>query len=206
MNLRIRPFESRDASGVVAVYRDAYDVLRASRGGRHADDVVDRIQAKSDEALLDQLLVGYYLVVAENQDDAALVGIGAISDRRIDRLLKSARSKSHYVRRGLQQGKGGLGLGTMLREVTLGRARELGYRKVWGYSQPESMGWHRKFGARFYPRHDTYNPDHAMLVRYYEIELRKSLWNCIRIEPSLWRMGKFVPTLLARLREAGDTR
>jgi len=201
VRFRIRPYQDGDAEGVVEVYRDAYDVLRASRGGHHADSIVDRIQAMSDEALLERLLHGYYLVVAESEDDGALLGIGAVSDRRIDRLLRSARSKSHYVRLGLQRGKGGVGLGTLLREATLGQARKLGYRKVWGYAQPESKGWHGKFGARFYRRHDTYNPEHSMRVYYYEIELRKSLWNSIRIEPCLFRLSKLVPTLKARLRD-----
>ena len=120
-------------------------------------------------------------------------------------MLRSARSKSHYVRLGLQRGKGGVGLGTLLRDVTLGRARELGYRKVWGYAQPESKGWHGKFGARFYPRHDTYNPEHSMMVHYYEIELRKSIWNCVRIEPCLFRLGKLIPTLEARFRDRRGT-
>lgn len=201
MSIRIRPYAEEDAPGVVEVYRDAYDVLRTSRGGRHSDEIVDRIQAMSDETLLDRLLVGYHLVVAESEEGAILLGIGAISDGWIDRVLRSARSKSHYVRLGLQRGKGGVGLGTLLREVTLGRARDLGYRKVWGYAQPESKGWHGKFGARFYPRHDTYNPEHSMMVHYYEIELRKSIWNSVRIEPCLFRLSKLVPTLEARLRD-----
>lgn len=205
MSIRIRPYEDKDAAGVVEVYRDAYDVLRASRGGRHSDEIVDRIQGLSDGALLDRLLVGYHLVVAENEGDGTLLGIGAVSDRWIDRVLRSARSKNHYVRLGLQRGKGGVGLGTLLREVTLGRARDLGYRKVWGYAQPESKGWHGKFGARFYPRHDTYNPDHSITVHYYEIELRKSFWNSIRIEPCLFRLSKLVPTLRARLRDRRNT-
>lgn len=204
MSVRIRPYETEDAAGVVEVYRDAYDVLRASRGGRHADEIVDRVQAMSDDALLDRLLVGYHLVVAENEEDGALLGIGAVSDRGIDRVLRSARSKSHYVRLGLQRGKGGVGLGTLLREVTLGRARELGYRKVWGYAQLESKAWHGKFGARFYPRHDTYNPEHSMRVHYYEIELKKSFWNSVRIEPCLFRVSKLVPTLKARFRDRRD--
>ena len=201
MSLRIRPYESRDAEGVVEVYRDAYDALRASRGGRHADDVVDRIQAMSDEVLLERILAGYYLLVAESEAEARLVGIGAISERPLDRLLQSARSKSHYVRAGLQRGSGGVGLGTLLRQGTLGRARKLGYRKVWGYSQPESKGWHEKFGARFYPRHNTYNTEHSMIVHYYEIELRESPWNAVRIEPCLFRLSKLLPTLWARLGE-----
>ena len=205
VSVKIRSYQKEDAGGVVEVYRDAYDVLRASRGGRHSDEIVDRIQSMSDEALLDRLLVGYYLVVAEDEEDGALLGIGAVSDRWIDRVLRSARSKSHYVRLGLQRGKGGVGLGTLLRDVTLGRARELGYRKVWGYAQPESKGWHGKFGARFYPRHDTYNPEHSMMVHYYEIELRKSIWNSVRIEPCLIRLGTLIPTLEARFRNRRGT-
>lgn len=201
MSVRIRPYEARDAPGVVEVYRDAYDALRVSLGGRHADSIVDRIQALPDEALLDRLLCGYHLVVAESETDGRLLGIGAISDRRVDRLLKSARSKSHYVRAGQQRGRGGVGLGTKLREETLERARQQGYRKVWGYSQPESKGWHEKFGACFHPRHDTYNPEHEMTVHYYEIELRKSPWNAVRIEPILVRVAGQLRTLRAKLRD-----
>ena len=65
VSVKIRSYQKEDAGGVVEVYRDAYDVLRASRGGRHSDEIVDRIQSMSDESLLDRLLVGYYLVVAE---------------------------------------------------------------------------------------------------------------------------------------------
>ena len=119
MSVRIRPFQMEDAAGVVEVYRDAYDVLRASCGGRHSDEIVDRIQAMTDDALLERLLVGYHLVVAESEEEGSLLGIGAVSDRWIDRVLRSARSKSHYVRLGLQRGKGGVGLGTLFK---IGRA------------------------------------------------------------------------------------
>ena len=203
MHVRIRPYRPEDAAAVVGVYRDAYNVLRESRGGRHADHVVERIQGMSDSVLLQRLLAGYHLVVAENEETRKLLGIGAVSDRWLDRLLKSARSKSHYVRMGLQGGKGGVGLGTLLRDATLGRAKALGYRKVWGYAQPESQRWHEKFGARFYPRHDTYNPEHLLVVHYYEIELRPSFWNRIRIEPCIFRSSKLLPTIVSRLRERG---
>ncbi|MDF1552412.1 MAG: hypothetical protein P1P84_05085 [Deferrisomatales bacterium] len=204
MQIRIRPYRPADAAGILDVYRDGYEVFRHSRGGQHADAIVDRIQSMPDAALLRRLLDGYWLVVAEDEHTGRLLGIGAISDRRIDRVLRSARSKSHYVRLDLQAAKGGAGLGTRLRNATLGRARELGYRKVWGYSMPESRGWHGKFGARFYPRHDTYNPEHSGMVGYYEIELRASFWNRVRIEPCLYRLSKLLPTIAARLRDRRD--
>lgn len=199
MDVEIRPYRPDDAPGVVDVYRDAYDVLRESRGGRHADHIVDRIQGMTDEALLRRLLHGYHLVVAQDRESGRLLGIGGISDRRLDRWLGSARSKSHYVRLKLQGGRGGKGLGTLLRDATLARARELGRRKVWGYAQPESRKWHGKFGARFYPRHDTFNPEHSLFVGYYEIELRPSFWNRIRVEPCIFRLSKLIPTIRARL-------
>jgi L-amino acid N-acyltransferase YncA len=207
--IRIRPYRPTDDAQVVDVYRDAYEVLRASRGGRHADHIVDRIQGMTDAALLRRLRDGYHLVVAEDEETGRLLGIGAVSDRPLDRLLQSARSKSHYVRLGMQGGRGGVGLGTLLRNATLGRARELGHRKVWGYAQPESRGWHAKFGARFHPFHDTYNPEHSLTVSYYDIELRPSFWNRIRVEPCLFRLGKLLPTIAARVRDrrarsAGD--
>ena len=201
LQVRIRAYRPADAAQVVDVYRDAYEALRASRGGRHADHLVDRIQGLSDAALLQRLRDGYHLFVAADEATGRLLGIGALSDRPLDRLLNSARSKSHYVRLGLQGGKGGVGLGTLLRNATLGRARELGYRKVWGYAQPESRGWHAKFGALFYPGHDTYNPEHSLTVSYYDIELRPSVWNRIRIEPCLFRLGKLLPTIAARWRD-----
>ena len=201
MQIRIRPYQPEDDEAIVDVYRDAYDVLRESRGGHHSDRIVDRVQAMSDAALRRRLLAGYELFVAEDEAAERLVGIGAISVRWIDRMLASGRSKNHYVRAGLQGGKGGVGLGTLLRDTTLGRARELGYRKVWGYAQPESRGWHGKFGARFFPRHNTYNPEHSLIVSYYEIELRPSPLNGIRIEPCLFRLLKSIPTIKARLRD-----
>ncbi len=207
MRVKIRPYRpGDDDAGILSVYRDAYDVLRVSRGGSHADAIVDRVQALPDQNLLDRLLVGYHLVVAEDEESGEALGIGAMSERLIDRLLGSGRSKSHYVRLGLQKRQGGRGLGRALRDVTLAHARALGYRKVWGYAQPESKGWHSKFGARFYPRHDTYNPEHSLMVSYYEIVLRESVWNHVRIEPCLWRLSKLIPTCRARWRDWRDRR
>lgn len=193
MNVTIRPYRPADAAQVVDVYRDAYEALRRSAGGSHPDAVVDRIQAMSDAALLDRVLRGYRLWVADDADDPdRLLGIGAMSDRSLDRVLRSGRSKSHYVRRGLQRGRGGKPLGTLLREATLGWARARGDRKVWGYSQPESRRWHEHFGATFHPEHDTYNPEHELTVSYYEIVLRPSPWNALRIEPLLFRLAKWL--------------
>jgi L-amino acid N-acyltransferase YncA len=198
LNLLVRPYRSSDAREIVRVYRDAYNSLRVSRGGLHPDWIVEKVQNKSDEELLMRLKDGYSLAVAEVEETGELVGIGAISNRSIDRIFRSARSKSHYVRESCQRGKAGISVGSMLRRATLDRAKALGFRKVWGYAQPESRKWHKKFGARFYSRHDTYNPEHMARVHYYEIELRPSFWNSIRIEPCLFRIGKLLSSLRPR--------
>ena len=195
MRIRVRPYETRDTEQVVDVYRDAYDVLRASGGGQHPDRVVEAIQGMSNESLLDRVLEGYALFVAEEVDTDRLIGIGAVSNRRVDRWLRSARSKSHYVRAAAQGGQKGVGVGSLLRAETLAYAKDLGCRKVWGYAQPESRRWHEKFGARLYPRHNTVNPEHSLRVHYYEIVLRESLWNSVRIEPCIFRITKFLRSL-----------
>lgn len=195
MGIRVRPYEDRDAEQVVDVYRDAYEVLRSSKGGQHPDRVVEAVQRMSNEALLERVVAGYALFVAEEVETGRLIGIGAVSNRLIDRWLRSGRSKSHYVRASAQGGKGGVGVGSLLRTETLAHAKRLGYRKVWGYSQPESRRWHEKFGARFYPRHDTFNPEHSLVVHFYEITLRESPWNRLRIEPWLFRVTEFFPSL-----------
>ena len=201
MQIDIRPYQEGDREAVVDVYRDGYEALRVGRGGDHEEHLVDRVQSLSNEALACRILDGYFVVVAEESDSGELLGIGAVSDLRLDRLLRSARSKTHYVRRNLQGGKGGVGIGSRLRRASLGRARSMGHRKVWGYALSESRRWHAKFGATFHPFHNTYNPEHSGIVHYYEIILRPSGWNRLRIEPWLFRLSKLWPTLKARWRD-----
>lgn len=195
MAIRVRPYEDRDAEQVVDVYRDAYEVLRASKGGRHPDRVVEAVQGISNEALLERVVAGHALFVAEEVETDRLLGIGAVSIRPLDRWLRSGRSKSHYVRASAQGGEAGVGVGSLLRTETLAHAKRLGYRKVWGYAQPESRRWHERFGAHFYGRHDTFSPEHSVVVHYYEIILRDSLWNRMRIEPRIYRVSKSLRSL-----------
>jgi L-amino acid N-acyltransferase YncA len=199
----IRPYQESDRDAVVDVYRDGYDALRIGHGGNHQDYLVDRVQNLSDEALARRILDGYFVVVAEESATGELLGIGAVSDRPLDRFLGSARSKTHYVRRNLQGGRGGVGIGSQLRQASLERARSLGHRKVWGYALSESRRWHAKFGATFHPFHNTYNPEHSSIVYYYEIILQPSGWNRLRVEPWLFRLSKLWPTLKARWRDRG---
>ncbi len=202
MNISIRHYEQRDWKELLSVFRDASDTLRKSRGGTHPDDEIKALSGKADGELLKIILHGSIVFVAEVDGTGKLAGMGAITNHLPSRILNSTFSRNHYVRGAFQRGKAGISVGRLLREATLGEARRRGFRKVCGYSAPESVGFHRKFGAIFYPAHDDCLFG-TVRLRYYEIELRKSIFNSIRVEPLVHRLGRDFGSLLGYLRRNG---
>jgi hypothetical protein len=187
----LREYRPEDAPEVVGVFRDAHNALRKSRGGMHPDETIDRFMAKDDRELLDMLMRGARIIVAEAKGTGRLAGMGAITTDPLSRLLGSTYSKDHYVREEFQRGKAGVSVGRVVREATLKLAREMGFRKLYGYSTPEAAGFHRKFGAIFHPGCDsTYMG--GVRILYYETELRKSRLNAVRIEPYVFKCTRFL--------------
>ena len=177
----IRKYDPKDSRQIVAVYRDSYDGLRASRGGKHPDSVVDKVLSQSDQQILRYLTKNAQIVVAEM--DGEIAGMGAIKINWLHRILGSAYSTGHYVKKKFQKGKSGVNVGSALRKATIEKASQLGCRKIYGYSTMEAVNFHRKFGAEFYPKYDNYLKYPDAMAHYYEIILRPSFWNGIRIEP-----------------------
>jgi L-amino acid N-acyltransferase YncA len=187
----IRNYRSGDAGQVVAVCRDSFSTLKKSQGGTHPDDKVDELIQKPDSVILDRLTSGGRLLVAEVKDTGELAGMGAVSTTAMSRILGSCYSRSHYVKKKFQGGKAGLNVGSMLRTATIEKAKSLGTRKMFGYATKDSMGFHRKSGAKFNPR---FNSSYLGGVRtyYYEIALRPSIWNAIPFEPVLFQLSKLL--------------
>jgi hypothetical protein len=88
-----------------------------------------------------------------------------------------------FVKERFQRGRSGVNVGRLLSQATQKRARELGFRKWYGLSTPESLEYHKKHGWRHFPKYDMVYLDGMVKVSYVELELRKSVWNPIRIEP-----------------------
>jgi len=191
----IRRYREADGPQAVAVFRDASGTLRKSRGGTHPDEEVDLLLGKDDKSLLELLLHGSIVFVAEVEGTGELAGIGALTDNLPARITNSTYSRNHYVREAFQHGKAGFSIGRPLREATIGEAKRLGYRKMYGFSTPEAVGFHRKFGAVFYPEHNA-KLFGTVTVQYYEIELRKSAWNRLHIEPYVHRLGRIYGSIL----------
>lgn len=198
VEIAIRKYEDRDAQGVLAVFRDANDTLRKSRGGAHPDCDVDALLSKSDDELLGIIRHGSVIFVAEVKGTGEIAGMGAITNNLVARTLGSTYSKNHYVKEAYQHGKAGVSLGRPLRDATLAEARRLGFRKMYGYSTPEAAGFHRKFGAVFHPRYNTVMFG-SVVLQYYEIELRKSALNGIHMEPYAVMLGRMYGWLLGFL-------
>lgn len=198
VEIRIRRYEGRDAPQAVAVFRDANNSIRKSRGGAHPDSEVDALLSKSDAELLSIITHGSVIFVAEVAGTGEIAGMGAITNNLVARMLGSTYSKNHYVKEAFQHGKAGVSLGRPLRDATLAEAKRLGFRKMYGFSTPESVGFHKKFGAVFHPRYNT-RMFGTVIVEYYEIELRKSVLNGIRMEPYAVMLGRAYGWLLGFL-------
>ena len=194
VEIEIRDYRPSDAKQVIEVFRDSFNTLRKSRGGNHEDSTVDRVVGQSDKSTLWMVTSGRLLLVAVVKKTGEIAGIGAISDTKADHLLGTRYSRTHYVKEKFQHGKAGVSVGKMLRLSTIEKARKLGARKLFGYATIESVGFHKKFGARFMP---MFNSSYLDGVRsyYYEIELRPSFWNRITIEPFIFQLSKFLGKL-----------
>jgi hypothetical protein len=183
LRVRIRDYRPADSSQVVQVIRDGFDTLRMSRGGAHPDEELDKLLGRGDRKLLDYVLKGAAVIVAEDEDSGDILGLGAYTNRLADRILGSAYLKGLYVRGRCQRGRCGVNIGSMIRDERIRRARSLGCRKLYAFSVPEARAFHEKAGAKFYPQHDLRYLNGTVRVEYFEIELRPSPLNGLRVEP-----------------------
>lgn len=201
----IRKAESGDLPHLPAIFRDANETLRRSRGGLTPDGDIDRLNSIDDASLKRMFLRDSIIFVAAVRGTNELAGMGALTDNLLSRMLGSTYSRNHYVRASFQGGKAGVSVGRLLREATIAEAKRLGYRKMYGFSTPDSAGFHLKFGAVFHPAHDACFAGTATL-RYYEIEIRKSALNWVRIEPYMHLLGRLYGQALQILMMRGRSR
>lgn len=199
MEIDIRKARNGDLPALPQIFRNANDTLRQSRGGTHPDSDVDMLNRMTDSELLGILRRGAVIFVAEVKGTNQLAGMGAITDNLPARLMGSTYSRNHYVLESFQKGKSGVSVGRLLREATLAEARRLGFRKIYGYSTPEAAGYHKKFGAVFYPRYNSRLVG-TVVLQYYEIELRKSILNSLHVEPYVYRAGMLLGSALGFIR------
>jgi len=198
MEITIRRVRDADLPSLPAIFRDANNTLRKSRGGLSPDSEIDSLNSKSDAELLKILCRGAIIFVAEVNGTSRLAGMGALTDNLPARLMNSTSSRSHYVREAFQKGKAGVSVGRLLREATIAEAKRRGFRKMYGFSTPEAAGFHRKFVAVFHPEYDTTMS--GLPLKYYEIELRRSVFNGVRVEPYVHRAGMLFGAALKALR------
>ncbi len=184
-DVEIRDFLPEDGPRAAAVFRDAYSTLKRSRGGQHSDKSVDALLQKPDAEVVRSLTRGGVLLVARVRGSGEIIGMHGFTSGLIDRILGSSYARNQYVREAYQKGKAGISVGRMLSVAAQERARKMGFRKWYGLSIPESVEYHKRYGWKHYPRHDTVSLDSGMRVHYIELELRKSALNGIRIEPYL---------------------
>ncbi len=189
MKIILREYHSADRRQVADVIRDGFQTLRKSRGGMHPDDRLDAWLSQDDGTITSYVLKDASVVVAEVEGTGEIAGIAAFTDRLGDRILKSTYVKGLYVREKYQRGKGGVRVGSMLRDERMRRIRERGFRKIYGFSVPESRAFHEKSGARFYPSNDIRYMGGSVRLGYYELILRRSPLNAIQIEPWLHKAG-----------------
>jgi hypothetical protein len=205
MEVRIRDYSPGDADSIIRVWKDSSRALRKSRGGLHPDSDMDRLLASGDKKK--SALGAFSIHVAEAE--GKVVGFRAFSDRLLDRFLGSSYGGGVYVAESFQRGKKGVNVGTLLTIEGLEKQRTMGFRKHYSYSVPEAVDFHRRFGARFYPFHDRFSDFGRVRLAYYEIELRPSFLNALRIEPFihetrtlcgkiLWRLRKTIPAFRLR--------
>ncbi len=185
----IREYRADDASQIVEVYRDACNTLRKSKGGIHPDSVIDSWFEKSDKEIHSELIRNCALFVAEVEETGEIAGIGGIKITWLDKLINSVHSHNNFVKEKFQRGRSGFNVGSMLRKAAIEKAKVMGFRKMYASSTPEAVGFHKRCGAQFFPQHNTVSRA-GTEYHYYEIELRPSRWNNLRIEPyCIWING-----------------
>ena len=187
MDIFVRDYKPSDDSQLPGIFRNASNSLRVSRGGKHPEQMIDESISQPDEKILERLKFGKAIMVAEVRESGELAGMGAFSRRWKNDLFRTSYSTSHYVKEEFQRGRAGVSVGSMLRRSIMEKAAGLGYRKLYGYSTPEAIGFHKKFGAKFYPKYNKMN--FGVMVHYYEIELNKSIFNGIRFEPYIFELS-----------------
>ena len=193
IELLIRDYSPGDFIGVLDVYRDALRSLKVSKGGKHPDASIDKAISASDEDMFGQIAGYGVLLVAEVKGTNEIVGIGSLGTGRLNHLIGSTYSRAHYVKLAYQKGRMGVNVGTVLRQATIRRASSMGFRKVFGHATVESVGFHSRFGARFFPSYDMKNPDGSIAGCYYEFIIRESLLNNLPLEPFVfWVQDSFV--------------
>ena len=131
------------------------------------------------------------IVVAEVEETGEMAGFGAISNNWRNKILKSCYSKFHFVKEKFQRGRAGVNVGRMLRKKTISMAASKNYRKIYGYATTEAIGFHKKFGAKFFPEYNHPSNIEGATDNYYEIELRPSFLNGLKIEPNIEKILAF---------------
>ena len=180
--IKIRDYKEDDASSIAIVFRDAYKTLAKRKKGQHPNELIDILVNASDKEIITAITHQYLVVVAEYIDSGEIIGTGAISNRKIDRFLKSTYSNHHYVKAKFQRGKAGVNVGALLRMATIQKAKDKKFRKIYGFSVPEAKNFHKKFNAQFIPKYNSVYLNKQVEQHYYEIILRKSIWNIFRLE------------------------
>ncbi len=183
MEVMVRDYLPGDAKGLVSAYRDAFNSLRKSRGGPFADSYVNGRVSRPDGQILSVLLHGSIVIVAQVKGTGEIIGMGSIANRWKYRLVGSTYGRNLLVKERYQKGRAGVSVGSLLRKATLDKARQLGFRKLYGYCEPGVMGFHERFGARPVPSQKI--DVGGVHLQYYEMELRDSFWNRFLIEPHL---------------------
>jgi hypothetical protein len=186
MEIRLRDSRPEDSKQIVQIFKDSYNTLRKSMGGKHPDEAVDRIISLPDDTLFSIYLSGGKMVVAEVEGSGELAGFSSFTCAGLDKLLKTSYLNLIYVGEKFQGGKAGVSVGRMLNERRISILSEKGFRKVYGYASPESVSFESKYGAKFFPRFDRFFPFDQATYRYYEIELRPSMLNPLPIEPVIF--------------------
>lgn len=199
MDVRIREYQPEDLDELLEVFHKSNDSLRVSRGGSHPDKRIDRLQAFPKEQTLRHLTHNAVVLVAEAEGEIA--GFAGFSNGLAEKILKSTYGKSLYVRPDFQRGRKGVSIGSLLYSERRKEAARRGFRKIYSYSVPESVGFQKKQGAVFYPSHDTYSLNPEVKLMYFELKLRESAFNSVRAEPYIFELRMLISKFFRLLHE-----
>ena len=193
MEVRIREYRPGDSEELLEVFHLSNDSLRVSRGGNHPDERIDKLQSYPKKHTLRHLTHNAVVLVAEAEGEIA--GFGGFSNGLLEKILKSTYGKSLYVRPEYQRGKKGVSIGSLLYSARRKEAARRGFRKLYSYSVPEAVAFQKKQGATFHPFHDTYSLNPEVKTSYFELELRKSFLNNVRVEPYIFELRVLISRL-----------